>query len=243
MLDELNDLRTLAVPGKGEVQIWIARLDRGADEIAAMRAKLSVDEISRASAFHFQYDHNRFVAARSILRKLLGAYSGCPPESVRFRYNRWGKPALENGPSSHDIHFNLSHSQGLAVYAFSQGRAVGVDIETIGAGFASDGVAEQFFSQAEVAMLRSLPNELQFEAFLNCWTRKEAYVKARGEGLAIDLSSFDVSLRPGAPASLLRAADAENWSMATFRSNEGYVIAIAAEGKALRFSAPQWCRM
>jgi 4'-phosphopantetheinyl transferase len=115
-----------------------------------------------------------------------------------------------------------------------------VDAETVRPGFASERIAEHFFSRQEVRALRSLPPNQQSEAFFNCWTRKEAYVKARGEGLAIELASFDVSLKPGEPAAILRAADRAKWALVAFRPDSERVAAVAIEGSAGRISSPRW---
>src|SRR5208282_211708 len=174
------------------------------------------------------------------LRKLLAAHVGCAAESIRFDYNRWGKPAIAAGLAPRDIRFNLSHSQGFAVYAIACNREVGVDVETIRPGFVSEQIAEHFFSRNEVRALRSIPPNQQSEAFFNCWTRKEAYIKARGEGLAIELASFDVSLKPGEPAAILRAADRAKWSLVAFRPDSERVGAVAIEGSADEISSPRW---
>ena len=126
------------------------------------------------------------------------------PESISLEYNPWGKPALAAGFADSDIRFNLSHSHGVAAYAIARGREVGVDVEMLRPDFASGGIAERFFSRTEIESLRSLPREHQTRAFFVCWTRKEAYVKALGCGLSIDLGSFDVSLRPEERPALLR---------------------------------------
>jgi len=225
---------------RGAIELWFARLDRTDAEIAPMRAMLSADETARAARFFQDRDRNRFIVARATLRKLLAAHVGCAAESIRFDYNRWGKPAIAAGLAPRDIRFNLSHSQGFAVYAIACNREVGVDVETIRPGFVSEQIAEHFFSRNEVRALRSIPPNQQLEAFFNCWTRKEAYIKARGEGLAIELASFDVSLKPGEPAAILRAADRAKWSLVAFRPDSERVGAVAIEGSADEISSPRW---
>jgi 4'-phosphopantetheinyl transferase len=225
---------------RGETEVWFARLDRTDAEIAPMRAILSADENVRAARFYQDRDRNRFIVARATLRKLLAAYVGCDAESVRFEYNRWGKPAIATGFAPRDIRFNLSHSEEVAVYAIACNREVGVDVETMRPGFANEQIAEHFFSRREVRELRSLPPDQQVDGFFNCWTRKEAYVKARGEGLAIELASFDVSLKPGEPAAILRAADRAKWSIVSLRPDAERVAAIVIEGSTGRISSPRW---
>ena len=165
----------------GEVHVWFARLDRTPERLSRMRTLLNSDETARADRFLKDLHRNRFIAARVILRDLLAGYLERPPDAIRFAYNQWGKPALASGFAAKDLRFNLSHSNDLAMYAFALARDVGVDIEMIRADAANDRIAENFFSPREVATLRALPRERQVEAFFNCWTRKEAYVKARGE--------------------------------------------------------------
>ena len=232
--------RAACVLDAGEIHTWVARLDRGAEEIASMRATLTDDETARAGRFKFERDRTRFVAARAVLRLLLAAYLGSAPESVRFEYNRWGKPSLARGLSPVDLRFNLSHSHGLGVYGLTLERDLGIDLELLRADFATDEIAQRFFAPAEARALRSMPTELRTEAFFNCWTRKEAYVKARGEGLSIDLSSFEVSLRPGEPPRLMRGSDAAGWSFASLRLDNDFVVAIAAHGAGLRIAPPRW---
>src|SRR5262249_50093841 len=151
------------------------------------------------------------------LRKILSDYLNTGPEKITFTYNQYGKPAT-NG-----IHFNLSHSADLAILAVSRTRELGVDLEKITP--IDDRIAEHFFSPNEVAALRALPEDGQQEAFFAVWTRKEAYVKAHGQGLSIPLSSFDVSLDH--PARFLRGVD--GWSIESFEPAPGYVAALVAE--------------
>ncbi|MGH9809607.1 MAG: 4'-phosphopantetheinyl transferase family protein, partial [Terriglobia bacterium] len=177
-------------------------VDLDAPEIDVDRywAVLSADERDRAGQFRFDRHRRRYIARRGILRELTGSYLGCNPADVVFVYNARGKPALRD----RDLQFNLSHSHGMALYAFRRGSAVGCDLEWRDPKFAAEQIPERFFSGDEVHALRSLPLSHQTEAFFNCWTRKEAYVKAAGQGLSIALDSFDVSLAPKEPAVFLR---------------------------------------
>jgi len=138
-----------------DVHLWIAYLDRSPDEIGRMGATLTRDELERASAFSFERDRSRFIAARAILRRLLGQYTGCEPRSIRLDYTPWGKPVLAVESASRGIRFNLSHSHGLAVYAVAGGREVGVDVEIIRPDLVNERIAEHFFSRAEVEWLRT----------------------------------------------------------------------------------------
>ncbi|MGH7773245.1 MAG: 4'-phosphopantetheinyl transferase family protein [Candidatus Binatia bacterium] len=220
--------------GSDEVHIWRATLDLNASDVQDLWQTLSADERARAEQFHFQKDRERFIVGRGLLRIILGRYLDTKPENLRFCYNPQGKPALAREPGRDGICFNLSHSDGLALYAITRRREVGVDLERIQPDLAVDEIAEHFFSPREIAMLRALPTHMQKEAFFNCWTRKEAYIKARGEGLTLRLDQFAVSLAPGEPAALLDTKDdpqeASRWSLRELVPGPGYVAALAAEG-------------
>ena len=215
----------------GEVHLWQARLDDRLSE--DLKHLLSADEISRADRFHFVKDRNHFTAARGLLRTLLSAYLGSNADKLRFSYAEKGKPSLEDRPPC-AINFNLAHSHGMAIYAFAHDREVGVDLEYIREDVTGNEIAERFFSPREIETLRAVPAELKKEAFFNCWTRKEAYIKARGEGLSMPLDEFDVSLAPGEPAALLlnhkEPAEVTRWSMRSLAVPSGYVAALVVEG-------------
>ncbi|MGA8497797.1 MAG: 4'-phosphopantetheinyl transferase superfamily protein [Xanthobacteraceae bacterium] len=220
--------------------MWFARLDRTPARLKRMRTILNAEETARADRFYLDVHRNRFIAGRALLRDLLAGYLAQPPEAIRFAYNEWGKPSLEPGFVASDLRFNLSHSQELAMYAFVLERDVGVDIEMIREEVAREKIAENFFSLREVETLRALPREHQAEAFFNCWTRKEAYVKARGQGLSIELDSFDVSLIPGEEAKILRGDDGGGWSLFSFKPDHGFVAAMATQGSPLQIAKPRW---
>jgi 4'-phosphopantetheinyl transferase len=199
---------------------------------------LSEDEQRRAHRFHFAEDRRRFTVARGVLRALLARYLGNNPATLQFVYNIHGKPRL---PENHPLRFNVSHSGGLALYAVAWNREIGVDIERLRPEFAGEAIAERFFSRNEVAILRSLPPPLVVTAFFNCWTRKEAYIKARGKGLAIPLDQFDVSLHPGEPAQVHQdresPAETGRWAIWDLSPAPGFAGAAAVEGH----DAYLWC--
>ncbi|MDQ1640630.1 MAG: 4-phosphopantetheinyl transferase [Pyrinomonadaceae bacterium] len=214
-----------------EVHLWQASLDgRPADIFESF---LSADELDRANRFHFTEDRTHFVVARGLLRNLLAAYLGIGCAELRFSYGAKGKPflLLDGRPQ---INFNLSHAHGRAAFAFSRGRELGVDLEYVKEDFEAELIANRFFSRSEVLALRTVPADLRNQAFFNCWTRKEAYIKARGEGLSMPLVEFDVSLRPGEPAALLNnyreKREVERWSMKAIPAPEDYVGALVVEG-------------
>jgi 4'-phosphopantetheinyl transferase len=168
------------------------------------------------------------------------------PEHLCFSYNDYGKPALVTTGNWENLNFNLSHSDGLALYGITRGREIGIDLERVHEGIEFEQVAKRFFSQREREELQSLPAEQRPEAFFNCWTRKEAYIKARGGGLAIRLDQFDVSLAPDKPALLLgtrnATAEAYRWTMRGLNSKPGYVGALVVEGTDWQLAHWQWHR-
>ncbi|HEX2270158.1 MAG TPA: 4'-phosphopantetheinyl transferase superfamily protein, partial [Pyrinomonadaceae bacterium] len=168
--------------------------------------------------------------ARGFLRVLLGRYLQTEPKSLMFSYGAYGKPAIEVDSA---LRFNMSHSGGVALYAFTEGREIGVDVEQVRADFTSDDIARRFFSPFEVESLCGLADEERVEGFFRCWTRKEAYIKATGRGLSQALDGFDVTLRPGESAALLRNDDGthERWTMVNIDVGPGYAGALAVEGQ------------
>jgi 4'-phosphopantetheinyl transferase len=203
-----------------DVAIHCFGLDMGPERLSKLARTLSADEHERAARFRFDRHRSGFIACRGMAREILGKALEIEPSGVEFTYNSFGKPAVSG------IEFNLSHSGRLAVVAVSRTREVGVDIERIDPSFAREQIPERFFSPSEIRALRALPEQDQLEAFFQIWTRKEAYVKARGEGLSIPLESFDVSI--GEPAKLLHGDAA--WSIESLMPAIGYVAAVAARG-------------
>ncbi len=219
-----------------EIAIWRASLDCEAAALRNLEATLSPDEISRADRFHFPRDRARFVAGRGILRTLLGAYLKREPQSLIFMYGPQGKPKLEQNQGN-SLHFNLSHKEGLGVYAFARQRHLGIDVEAIATNFPGEDIARRFFSPGELQELVGLSPDLRVEAFHLAWTRKEAYVKAQGQGLHIKLDSFDVTLAPGEPARFLRGITPE-WQIFAFwadLTHPGALVCDGASPAVLRF--------
>jgi 4'-phosphopantetheinyl transferase len=171
-----------------------------------------------------------------VLRAILSCYSGIEPSELRFLYGERDKPRLADETGGKWLRFNVSHSHGRALYAVTRGREVGIDLEHIRPGKDHAALAERFFSPREASTFLALPAELQTEAFYLCWTRKEAYIKARGDGLYLPLNRFDVSLIPGEPAALLRAQDQERWSLHALTPWPDYAAALVVEGADIRIS-------
>jgi 4'-phosphopantetheinyl transferase len=206
------------------VDTYCVDVDRPEVDIDRYGAVLSAEERGRADQFRFDLHRRRYVARRGILRELIGSYLNCDPAGLAFAHNAYGKPAIARS----DLCFNLSHSHGMALYAFCRHTEVGCDIERRDPTFVAEQIPERFFSRDEVRILRSLPLRDQTEAFFNCWTRKEAYIKAVGHGLSIALDSFDVSLAPGDAPALLRGCD--GWSVQSFEPLAGFQAAVVAPG-------------
>ena len=228
-----------------EVHVWRAALARTPREVEALEGLLSEDELRRAGRFHFRRDRANFVVARGTLREILSLYAGPPPRLLRFDYNAFGKPELAGAHAATRVRFNLSHAGGLALYAVAEGREVGVDVEAVRESVSCEELAASFFSRREVAALLALPARDRRGAFFDCWTRKEAYIKARGEGLSLPLDSFDVSLTPGEPAALLRTSDerdAAGWTLRELTPGDGYAAAVAVEGVGWRLRCWRWPR-
>jgi 4'-phosphopantetheinyl transferase len=224
--------------------VWRASLDLDAARIQDLHCTLTPDEQERADRFHFQKDRDHYIVARGTLRAILGRYLVVEPSALRFCYSSYGKPALAETFGGNELSFNLAHSHQLALYAVTRRREIGVDLEYVRADFADEGIAERFFSPREVAALRTVPQNLRKEAFFNCWTRKEAYVKAIGEGLSMPLDQFDVSLAPGEPALLMSTRkdpqEAARWSLQALFPGSGYVAALAVEGHSWQLKCWQW---
>ena len=184
---------------KQEVHIWKITLNILDERFLFFFSLLSKDEQERARRFHFDKDRRAYVAVRGHLRWLLGRYLAQNPLDFTFEYNAHGKPFLPENR----IHFNVSHSKQLGLIAFDPLEEIGVDIEWMRPDFGGLKIARRFFSQQEVKELEQLDESDQKKGFFNGWSRKEAYIKARGKGLAIPLSQFSVRLSPNMPCTLL----------------------------------------
>ena len=221
-----------------EVHIWRAWLGAAGAYCERLQALLSPDEADRAVHYRRQADRRRFVGSRGSLRLLLGSYLGIAPEQLRFAENAYGKPSLAGEGARSGLRFNVSHSGDVALFGVVSGCGVGVDVEVCRSR-APDRVlriADRFFSPEEAEALRGLAPREQVRAFLVCWCRKEAYVKALGRGLSVPLSAFAVEARPGKPPSLLRvgwdAEETRRWRIFDLAPGEGYVGAAVAGERA-----------
>jgi 4'-phosphopantetheinyl transferase len=227
----------LALP-EDEVHLW--RVDLEATRAAKPRwqALLSSDEAMRASRFHFPVDRQRFVATRALLRTILGGYLATDPKRLSFFYSKKEKPSLSPPTDGVDVTFNVSHSGGIALLAFARRREIGIDVEQVRDDFDVEAIGRRFFSAHELEQLSASPNEEKFEAFFRCWTRKEAYIKATGEGLSLPLHQFDVSVAPKSSDALLSTrpnnSEAALWSLREVPAGDGYVAALCVRGREWR---------
>ncbi len=225
----------------GEIQVWYADLRGLAHRLEAFRTLLSPDETARAARFATEELRSRCVLRRGLLRHLLGRALGCDPATPAFAYGPMGKPFLPGGPA-----FNLADCKDDVLIAIAPGgppggdAELGVDIERLRRVPDAAGIAERFFAPEERAAFAALPDAQRDEAFLNGWTRKEAFIKATGQGLSMPLDRFAVELAPGRPARLLsldgalEAGRAADWSLFDLRPAPGLVAALAVRGDGWR---------
>lgn len=216
-----------------EIDVVSVRLDVTPDAVRASAALLSKEERQRAARFAFDRDRHRFVVARGRLRRLLAERLDVEPESVEFDYGARGKPGLSRRFTGADLRFNVSHSGAVVAYAFSRGRDIGIDVERVRVILDADDIAARFFSRRENEAYLALDRRDRLIGFFNCWTRKEAFIKALGDGVHHPLDSFDVTLAPGEPARILRAGDTPGddcrWALSAFVSEPGFVGAVVVE--------------
>ena len=206
--------------------IWRLSLELKSNQLDELKSFLLQDELARAEQFYFDKHRNHYIAARGQMRKILNAYLNLGKETLVFSYNDFGKPYLKNKL----LHFNLSHAHNLALFAVNLKHELGVDIEWMHRKTKILEIGERFFSTNEYSELKSLPDKFQRQGFFNCWTRKESYIKARGKGLGIPLSKFEVSLKPNDPVllkSTLHDPEAvNNWTLYAFDPHPEYAAAL-----------------
>jgi 4'-phosphopantetheinyl transferase len=226
-----------AAPGKlinsNEVHVWRVLLDVTTAEFESLLGFLSGNELVRAARFHFERDQKRFIVARGILRKILGCYLNKHPGKICFEYSSHGKPMLARNPNDDSICFNLSHSGSLALYAVTLRKKIGIDIESIRDDVSVGQVAQQFFSQNEISSLEKIDINKRSGLFFQYWTRKEAFLKARGEGISFPMEQCDVSLISGGVLSPVTVQDNNREISSLYIQDlfpgNGYAAAIAIE--------------
>jgi 4'-phosphopantetheinyl transferase len=233
---------SLTIPAS-EVHIWRVFLDSAAAQAEPLSLLLSAAERERAGRFHFAHDRRRMIVAHAALRDILSRYGCGTAAGLRFGLGHHAKPYLIDECGGEAIRFNLTHSGDLALVAIAFRREVGVDVEQIRE-LDYIQLAAQSFAPSEAAALSALPTAWQAAGFFNCWTRKEAYIKARGDGLALPLDQFAVSLAPGQPARLLYSQAGEQerrrWSLQALQPQPGFAGAVAVEGHGWQLKCWQW---
>ena len=231
-MSDLNQIRSKFAIEAGTVQVLRSNTQLEKSEFYECREFLSPDEITRSNDFRFYKDASTFVSTRWLLRHILGLHLDRSPSEIVFGYKAKGKPYLPDAPS---LKFNVSHSGGFALLAFVSDLEIGVDVEFIHRTVEYDMLAKQFFSSGEARKLTALEGEQKKIGFFNCWTRKEAFIKATGDGLSFPLDQFEVSFLPGEKPALLNTfwddTEKEKWFLHSFAPAEEYIGAIAVKGK------------
>ena len=227
-----------------EVHVWCVLLEPPLNLLSILADTLTDDELKRAERLQFQEDRLHFIAARWVLRTILGRYLHRDPKTLRFCYGPYGKPSLMSEPNRSNLCFSVSHSHGVALYAFTYDREIGVDVECIQSDRLSENIPERFFSPREASALHSLPEHKQNEAFFTYWTCKEAYLKAQGIGLYLDLHKVEVSVTPG-EAAFLTSIDGDHheagfWSLKELDAFSGYAAALVVKGHDWSLKYLQW---
>lgn len=223
-----------------QVHIWRAALDLPTLAVRRLEKELVEEETARARRLYFERDRKRFTVAHALVREVIGRYVGEPSARLLFRRNEYGKPSLLDDA----VRFNLSHSGDEALLAITRRPHVGVDIERIRRDIEYLEIAGRYFSESESRELRSLPADLQTAAFFRGWTRKEAFIKAIGEGVSFPLDRFDVSLAPGRLARLVSIRGdpgaAARWDLRDVQVDDCYAAAVVVDGGECDLRFFQW---
>jgi 4'-phosphopantetheinyl transferase len=226
------------------IHVWCAALDEFTSLLAQLASTLCPAEREQAGRFRFDRHRQWFIVRRGLLRILLGRYLKVEPDQLVFECDARGKPSIREPRSERTLHFNMSDSSGLALYAVTRRAPVGVDVERIKPIRDQDGIAARFFSGREKTTIGALSEPQKSEAFFNCWTRKEAYLKATGEGISESLPRVEVTVMPGeAPRLLGLAGDeraATEWTFYSFEPTSGFVGAVAIKATGLKLSCWRW---
>jgi 4'-phosphopantetheinyl transferase len=226
----------LSAPQRDEVHLIFSSLTGRPRFIDYLRSTLSTGEQERAGRFRFERDRNAFTVARGLLRLVLGKLTDTSPQAIEFRYGSHGKPFVSRAPQ---VRFNVSHSDDIVLYAFGLECEIGADVERIRPVEHMEDIAARFFSPAEGHDLLTVPSAARPTAFFNCWTRKEAFIKALGLGLSYPLDRFQVTLCPGQAARFVgidgRSGSETNWSIYDVAPSDGHAAAVALDGRDPRF--------
>lgn len=229
---------------QNNVHVWLASLHVTGHVFDVLHRNLSHDEEQRAGRFVFARDRDNFIVARGILRDILAKYLGRQPEEIHFVCEPYGKPGIRHTETFGQIEFNLSHSSGLLVLAVADGKKVGIDVERVRSLPDMEQIASHAFSAHEQKVLSTLAGEEKLRGFFRCWTRKEAYLKARGDGLLVPLDTFDMSLAPDNPIRMLSNRldphEVSRWSFHTFLPEQGFIGALAMQCQEVAPNFKRW---
>ena len=222
-----------AVPprlGQAELHIWHARWEQVAGTPHDMVSVLSAEERDRANKFRFKKDRDRYVTSRGILRRVLGDYLAISPVKLQFHYGPHGKPYLTENSLPHPIHFNVSHSSDLVLFAFSRDQEIGIDLEHIRKDFDFENIARRFLLPGEFTELTSTPADARLSEFFRLWTRMESYAKARGIGIPLldDLRTLPPGQDLTPPIANNPREEMSNWKITDFTPESGYVGSVAS---------------
>lgn len=231
---------------QNDVHIWRAHLDWPKDKFDAAFQLLSEEEQARAERFVIEQHRDRYIASHAVLHQILSLYVNCPPEKLQFQQNDHGKPYIANLPLGLNLQFNMSDSHDYALYGLRLDDEVGVDLEYMKSKIRAEEIAKRFFSPDEYRALLDLPPSERLEGFYRCWSRKEAYIKAIGQGLSFNLSRFSVSLKPDGLNCLLEvdgsAELARQWRLGSVSAPEHFQAALAVEGEVRKIKNFDWSK-
>jgi 4'-phosphopantetheinyl transferase len=214
------------------VNTWFININDVQDKFEKFSNIISIDEKKRANKFHFKKDKNLFIMSRVVLRLLSGKYLNIEPETITFKYGKYGKPDFDFDTN---LKFNISHSGEMVILSFVLDYDIGVDIEKIKHDFDVLDIATNYFSKLEIEALKKAPKEKQSEFFYRCWTRKESFIKAKSIGLSFPLDQFSVSINSDKQVDLLETKwdknEFKSWSLFSFSPDSDYIGAISVNGK------------
>ena len=222
----------------GQVHVWLVRADDAALCMACCENLISTVERDRAARFKFEKDRRLYTAAHAALRSILAGYLNVAPGDLEFEIGQRGKPRLAPTFSIDSLEFNLSHSSEVALIAVTREREIGVDVEHIKENFAFAEVAERYFTTREVSAIRALPQDLQRRAFYQCWTSKEAFLKAKGVGLSGELDEVEIII--GDNGRVQVKSTLPGWYLSELNPCNGYVGAVVLDGREFDLECYNW---
>jgi 4'-phosphopantetheinyl transferase len=242
--DSNRQRHRLPLPGDDEAHVWTALLSETTPRLTVLAGLLSPEEKQRAARFLRPDDQARYIVTHGILRQLLSRYLSVAPAMLGFSMSAFGKPALTQRTGERPLSFNLAHSGDVILYVVASGRRVGVDVEAIRTDLDIMELAQRQFSLQETNALKVILPPERTEAFFRCWTRKEAYVKARGEGLSFPLDKFTVTMKRDEMPELRWVENdpsgLQPWSMFHLEPLSGYAGAVVVEGRNVNLLSYPW---